>query len=137
MSIAQAAYVEPLPLEGYIFGLDVVLEWIGSHFTAVWPHFSISEADNVLRVGNTALNPRVVYPLGGNLVDKSYMASLPDELLPNWCPFSVCRYPDFPAYFILDPTAMTHGTSFTIAMPRTVHLGSYLRQRNILRTSVS
>ena len=29
MSVAQAAYVEPLPLEGYIFVPDVVLDWIG------------------------------------------------------------------------------------------------------------
>ena len=96
MSVAQAAFVEPLPLEGYIFGPDIVLDYFqGSHFTAVWHHFVISEADNLLRVvGNVALNPSVVYPVGGNLVDKGYMASLPDELLANW----VCGYPDFPAY---------------------------------------
>ena len=64
------------------------------------------------------MNPHVVYPVDGNLVDKGYMASLPDELLAKWRPFSVCGYPDFPAYFILDPTAMTHGTSFSIPFPR-------------------
>ncbi len=127
---SQAPYIEPLPLKGYIFGPDFILDFNGSHFTAIWPHFVISEADNLLRLGNDVLNPSVVYPVVGNLVDKGYMVSLPDAaILANWHPFSVCGYPHFPAYFISDdPTAMTHGTSFTIAMPHTVDLGSYLCQ---------
>ena len=34
MSIVNSAFVEPLPLDGYIFGPDFILEWNGSHFTA-------------------------------------------------------------------------------------------------------
>ena len=64
MSIVNSAFVEPrLPLNGYIFGPNFVLEWNGSHFTATWPHFVITEADNLDKVGDVALNPSVVYPL--------------------------------------------------------------------------
>ena len=66
MSIVNSAFVEPLPLDGYIFGPDFALEWNGSHFTVTWPHFVISEADNLVKVGDVALNPSYVYPLGGN-----------------------------------------------------------------------
>ena len=66
--------------------------------------------------------------MGGNIVDKAYIVTLPDDLLANWRPFSVCGFSDFPALFILDPTSIVHGISFTIAMPHTVHLGSYLCQ---------
>ena len=79
MSVVNSAYVEPLSLDGFIFGPDFVLEFNESHFTAAWPNFVISEADNLIQVGSDALNPSVVYPMGGNMVDKTYMASLPDE----------------------------------------------------------
>ena len=58
MSVAQAAYyVEPLVI---FLGPDFVLDFNGSHFTAVCFHFVIFEADNLLRVGNVTLNPSVV-----------------------------------------------------------------------------
>ena len=48
MSIFNSAYVEPLPLDCYIFGPDFVLEWNGRQFNATWSHFVISEADNLV-----------------------------------------------------------------------------------------
>jgi hypothetical protein len=35
MGVAQAAYVEPLPLEGYIFGPDIVLDFYGSLYDPI------------------------------------------------------------------------------------------------------
>ena len=67
-------------------------------------HFIVSEADDLIKVGNVALSPNVVYPMGGNIVDKAYIETLPDELLANWRPFSVCGFLDFPPFFILNPT---------------------------------
>ena len=93
------------------------------------PHFEISEVDDLIKVGSAALNPSVVYPLGGNIESKTYMHSLPDDLWANWRACSVCGHPQFPAYYILDPTPMSYGASFTVVMPRTLHLlGSYLCQ---------
>ena len=80
-----------------------------------------------VKVGDVALKPSVIYPFDGNVVGKTYIAALPDELLPNWRSFSVCGHPHFPAFFIFDPTAIVHGTSCIIPFPRTVHVGSYLR----------
>ena len=97
----------------------------------VWPHFAVSEADRLIKVGDVAMNPNVAFPMGGgNVVDKSYMATLPDKLLAKWSQFSVFGFPDddFPAFFILDPTPIVHGIFCTVAIPGTVHLGSYLRQ---------
>jgi hypothetical protein len=69
-----------------------------------------------------------VYPLGGSLASKSYFAALRNDLQLNWHPFGICGHPDYPAYFILDPTGMVNATSLIHTFPRTVHLGSYLRQ---------
>ena len=89
----------------------------------------VSDADNnSARVGDVALNPSVVYPLGGSLVSKSYFATLPNDLQLDWHPFGVCGHPDYPAHFILDPTGMFSSSSLTHTFPRTVHPGSYLRQ---------
>jgi hypothetical protein len=88
------------------------------------PHFVVSEADQLVKVGDVALNPNVVYPTGGNVVDnKSYIATLPDNFLAHWCQFSVCGFPDFPAFLL-----PFDGIFCTVAMSRTVHLGSYLCQ---------
>ena len=73
--------------------------------------------------GSDALNPNVVYPLGGNIVSKTYMHSLPDDLC-----LKRLRHPHFPAYYILDPTPMSYGACFTVVMPSSLHLGSYLSQ---------
>ena len=43
MSIFNAAYCEPLPLDGYIFGADFDLEWTGSQFFAKWSDFVLSD----------------------------------------------------------------------------------------------
>ena len=59
--------------------------------------------------------------MGGNVVDKSYMATQSDKILANWRQFSVCGFPD-------SPTSIVLGISCTVAMPRTVHLRSYLHQ---------
>jgi hypothetical protein len=102
MSIVNSAFIEPLPLDDYIFGSDFILEWNG-------PHFVISEADNLVKVGDVTLNPSVVYPLGGNVVGKTYItAALPDELLPNWRPFSVCGHPYYPAFFFIGSRHFFH-----------------------------
>ena len=62
------------------------------------------------------------------MVGKTYIAAaLPDELLPNWRPFSVCGHPYYPAFFFY-PSAMVHGTSFIIPFPRTLHVVSYIHQ---------
>ena len=46
----------------------------------VWPHFAVSEADRLIKVGDVAMNPNVAFPMGGgNVVDKSYMATLPGQ----------------------------------------------------------
>jgi hypothetical protein len=111
MSIFNSAYCEPLPLDGYIFGPDFDLEWSGNQFTAKWSDFVFSDADNLVRVGDVALNPSFVYPLGGSLASKSYFAALPDDLLPNWHPCGVCGHPHYPAYLILYPTGMVNATS--------------------------
>ena len=88
------------------------------------PHFAVSEADQLVKVGDVALNPNVVYPTGGNVVDnKTYIATLLDNLLAHWRQFSVCGFPDFPAFLL-----PFDGIFCTVAMPRTVHLGSYLCQ---------
>jgi len=129
MSIFNSAYyVEPLPLDGYVFGADFVLEWTGSQFTAQWSDFEFLDSDNLARVGDVALNPSFVYPLGGSLAGKTYIAALPDDLLPNWHPCGVCGHPHYPAYFIFDPTGMVNETSLIHTFPRIVDLGSYLRQ---------
>ena len=67
ISIFSSAYCEPLPLDGYIFGADFDLEWTRSQFTAKWYDFVLSDADNLARVDDVALNPSFVYPLGGSL----------------------------------------------------------------------
>ena len=129
MSIPSYAYCEPLPLDGYIFGAaDFDLEWTGSQFTAKWSNFTLSDADNSARVSDVALNPSYVYPLGGYIVGKSYFAALPSDLQSDWHPCGVCRHPDYPAFFIFDPTSMVNKTSLIHTFPRIVHLGSYLRQ---------
>ena len=128
MSIPSYAYCEPLPLDGYIFGADFDLEWTGSQFTAKWSNFTLSDADNSARVSDVALNPSYVYPLGGNIVGKSYFAAVPSDLQSGWHPCGVCGHPDFPAFFIFDPTSMVNTTSLIHTFPRIAHLGSYLRQ---------
>ncbi len=90
MSILKSAYVKPLPLDCYIFSADFVfLEWTGSQFTATWPDFVLSEADNSAKVGDIGLNLSVVYQLVGNQVGKTYYEALPDDLLANWYPYGV------------------------------------------------
>ena len=84
MSIFNYAYCQPLPLDGYIFGADFDLEWTGSQFTAKWSDFVLSDADNLARVSDVALNPSFVYPLGGSLASKSYFAAFAAELAPVW-----------------------------------------------------
>ena len=84
MSILNYAYCEPLPLDGYIFGADFDLEWTGSQFTAKWSNFALSDVDNSARVHDVALNPSYVYPLGGNIVAKSYFLSLSSDLQSDW-----------------------------------------------------
>ena len=128
MSIPSYAYCEPLPLDGYIFGADFDLEWTGSQFIAKWSNFTLSDADNSARVFDVALNPSYVYPLGGNIVGKSYFAAVPSDLQSDWHPCGVCGHPDYPAHFILDPTSMVNTTSLIHTFPRIAHLGSYLRQ---------
>jgi hypothetical protein len=128
MSILNCAYSEPLPLDGYIFGADFDLEWTGSQFIAKWSNFILSDADNLAQVYNVALNPSYVYPLGGSVASKSYFVALPGNLQSDWHPCGVCGHPDYPAYFIFDPTSMVNATSLTHTFPRIVHLGSYLRQ---------
>jgi hypothetical protein len=128
MSIPNYAYCEPLPLGGYIFGADFDLEWTGSQFTAKWPNFTVSDADNSVQVSDVALNPNYVYPLGGNIVSKSYFASLSSDLKPGWHPCGVCGHPGFPAFFIFDPTSTVFSSSLIHTFPRIVHLGSYLQQ---------
>ena len=128
MSILSYAYCEPLPLDGYIFGADFDLEWTGSQFTAKWSNFALSDVDNSARVHDVALNPSYVYPLGGNMVAKSYFLSLSSDLQSGWHPCGVCGHPDYPALYIFDPTNMVNSTSLIHTFPRIVHLGSYLRQ---------
>ena len=109
-----SSYVEPLSLEGFIFGPYCVLDFNGWYvFTATWPHFAVSEADQLIKkVGDVALNPNV---------------SIYQHC--HWRQFSVCGFPDFSAFFILDPTSVVvDGITCTVAMPCTVHLRSYLRQ---------
>ena len=79
MIVANSAYVEHLSLEGFIFGPDFVSDFInGSHFTAAWPHFVISEADGLIKVYNVELNLSVEL----NLIDKAYIMVLSLILLP-------------------------------------------------------
>ena len=82
MSILNCAYCEPLPLvDGFNFGADFDLEWTGSQFIALWSNFTLSDCDNSARVYDVALDPSYVYPLGGNIVSKSYLlAALPSNL---------------------------------------------------------
>ncbi len=70
-----------------------------------------------------------MYPsLGGNIVGKSYLASLPGNLQSGWHPCGICGHPDYPAFFIFDPTSMVNTTSLIHTFPQIVHLGSYLQQ---------
>jgi hypothetical protein len=128
MSILNCAHCEPLPLDGYIFGADFDLEWTGSQFIAKLSNFTLSDADDSARVYDVALDPSYVYPLGGNIVSKSYLASLPSDLQSGWHPCGVCGHPGYPAFFIFDPTSMVNTTSLIHTFPRIVHLGSYLQQ---------
>ena len=82
MCIVNFAFVESLLLDGYIFGPDFVLEWNGSHFTATWPHFLISEADNLVKVGDVALNLSV---------STHWVAAWLAKLTSQHCPTSCCR----------------------------------------------
>ena len=75
------------------------MDW--EKFTATWLDFVLSKADNSAKVGDVALNPSVVYPLGGNQVGKTYYEAVPDDLLANWHPCGVCRHPDYPAFLFL------------------------------------
>ena len=129
-AIRNAAYVEPISLGGLTFGPDCIVSFDGCRFILVWPHFEVSEVDDSITVGRDVLDPNVVYPLGGNIVSKNYMHSLPDELWANWRAFSICGHPQFPAYYILDPSPMSYGACFTVLMPSSLHLGSFLRQSN-------
>jgi hypothetical protein len=99
MSILNCAHCEPLPLDGYIIGADFDLEWTGSQFIAKWPNFTLSDADNSVRVSDVSLDPSYVYPLGGNIVSKSYLAALPSNLQSGWHPCGICGHPDYPAFF--------------------------------------
>ena len=121
-----SSYVEPLSLEGFIFGPYCILDFNGRYFfTATWPHFAVSEADQLIKVGDVALNPNVVHPMlwvATLLTNRIYQHC-------HWRQFSDCGFPDFPAFFILDPTSVVvDGITCTVAMPSTVHLGSYLCQ---------
>ena len=113
------------------FGPDCVLDFNGSCFSASWPHFVVSEAERLTRVGDAALNPNVAYLMGGNVVDKPYMATLPEELRADWLQFiNVCGFLEFPAFLNLDPSPIVNGISRSFALPSTVHLGSYLCQKS-------
>ena len=54
--------------------------------------------------------------------------ALPSDLQSNWHPCGICGHPDYPAYFIFDPTGLVNATTLMHPFPRIVHLGSYLRQ---------
>jgi hypothetical protein len=112
----------------FLFGADFDLEWTRSQFTAKWSNFTLSDADNSARVSDVALNPSYVYPLGGNIVSKSYFASLASDLQSGWHLCGVCGHPGYPAFFIFDPTRLVNTTSLIHTFPRIVYLGSYLQQ---------
>ncbi len=128
LAVANAAYVEPIALGGLTFGPDCIVSFDVYQLTLAWPHFEVSEVEDLIKVGSGALDPNAVYPLGGNIVSKKYMHSLPDDLWTNWRALSVCGHPHFPAYYILDPTPMSYGACFTVVMPSSLHLGSFLCQ---------
>ena len=127
-AIANAAYVEPIAMGGLTFGPDYIVGYDGHQFSTAWPHFKVSEVEDSIKVGSGALDPNVVYPLGGHIVSKKYMHSLPDDLWANWRAFNVCSHPHFPANYILDPTPMSYGACYTVVMPSSIHLGAFLRQ---------
>ena len=124
-AIANAASIA---LGGLTFGPDCIVGYDGYQFSIAWPHFEVSEVEDSITVGSSVLDPNVVYPLGGHVVGKKYMQSLPDGLWENWRAFSVCSHPHFPAYFILDPKPMSFGACYTVVMPSLINLGDFLRQ---------
>ena len=88
MNVAIFAYVEPLSLECFIFGPDCVLDFNGRYFfTATWPHFAVSEADQLIKVGDVALlESQCCLPdaMGGNVADKSYTSILSELAQRLW-----------------------------------------------------
>jgi len=55
------------------------LEYVHRNFSfaVTWPNFVVSEEENLVRAGGTALPSEVAYPIGGDLVSVSYLRDLP------------------------------------------------------------
>ena len=103
-------------------------------FAVTWPNFVVSDEENLVRVGGTALPSEVAYPIGGDLVSVSYFEGLAEEEeREGWFQFEICGSPGYPAYYNFDTSTAIDGQTGTVVMPRVVHLGFYLRKatRNI------